>query len=138
MTEGTQRNRIVASGIVGLPWEMRASAIATLGSGGQVHIHDFSRGFDPGVPKRPFSERTLEPPQTNGFAERNLDFRLEKSVPIFGGTSATLIAEVFNAFNTFQGSCLDNFDGPGDETLGKSNCVVNLPRRYQLGVRVGF
>ena len=42
MTEGTQRNRIVASGIVGLPWEMRASAIATLGSGGQIHIQHVS------------------------------------------------------------------------------------------------
>lgn len=137
-TEGTQRDRIVASAIVGLPWDIRASTIVTLGSGGQVPVHDFSRGFGPGQ-GRPFSTLTVEPPQTSGFAERNLDFRLEKSIPVFGTTSASLIAEVFNAFDTFQGGCLENFLGPeGNANLGKSNCVLNLPRRFQLGLKVGF
>lgn len=137
-TEGTQRDRIVASGVVGLPWAVRASAILTLGTGGAVPVHDFSRGFGPGQ-GRPFSTLTVYPPRKHGFAERNLDFRLEKSLAAFGGTSATLIGEVFNAFNSFQGGCLENFLGPeGNPNLGKSNCVLNLPRRYQLGVRVGF
>ena len=137
-TEGSQRDRIVVSGIFGLPFDVRASLIGTLGSGGRLPVHDFSRGFGPGQ-GIPYSTRTVEPPQQMGFAERNLDVRLEKSIPTFGGTSASLIAEVFNAFDTFQGGCLENFLGPdGNPNLGKSNCVVNLPRRFQLGLRVGF
>ncbi|HYR29260.1 MAG TPA: hypothetical protein VEU30_12395, partial [Thermoanaerobaculia bacterium] len=137
-TEGSQRDRIVASGVFGLPFDIRASLIGTLGSGGRVPVHDFSRGFGPGQ-GIPYSTKTVEPPQQMGFAERNVDFRLEKSVPVFGGTSATLTAEVFNAFDTYQGGCLENFLGPeGNPNLGKSNCVLNLPRRYQVGVKIGF
>ena len=138
VVEGTQRNRIVASAILGLPMDIRFSLIAALGTGGQVPVHDFSRGFGPGQ-GIPYSTLSVEPPQKNGFSERNLDLRLEKSVPIMGGTSAGIVAEVFNAFNNFQGGCLTNFLPPeGNPNLGKSDCVVNLPRRYQLGIKVGF
>jgi outer membrane receptor protein involved in Fe transport len=138
IVEGTQRDRIVTSAVVGLPAGLRFSMIATLGTGGGVPVHDFSRGFGPGQ-GIPFSTLTVYPERKHGFAERNLDLRLEKSVPVAGGTSAGLVAEVFNAFNNFQGGCLNNFLPPGgDPNFGKSNCVVNLPRRYQLGVKVGF
>ncbi|MFL6245289.1 MAG: TonB-dependent receptor domain-containing protein [Thermoanaerobaculia bacterium] len=137
-TEGSQQDRIVASGIFGLPLDVRMSLIATLGTGGAVPVHDFSRGFCPGC-GIPYSTKTVYPPQKHGFAERNLDLRLEKAFPLAAGTSAAITAEVFNAFNNFQGGCLANFLPPeGNPNLGKSDCVVNLPRRFQLGVRVGF
>lgn len=138
IVEGTQRDRIVASGIVGLPFDTRLSGILTLGTGGGVPVHDFSKGFCPGCGV-PFSTKTVYPPKKHGFAERNLDFRLEKSFSLMGGTSAAVIGEVFNAFNAFQGGCLANFLPPeGNPNLGKSDCVTNLPRRYQVGVRFGF
>jgi len=138
IVEGTQRDRIVASGIFGLPMDVRLSTIVTLGTGGGRPVHDFSRGFGPGQ-GRPFSTLTVYPPKENGFAERNLDLRLEKSLPVYAGTSVGVIGEVFNAFNSFQGGCLENFLGPeGNPNLGKSTCVLNLPRRYQVGLKVGF
>jgi carboxypeptidase family protein/TonB-dependent receptor-like protein len=138
VVEGTQRDRIVTSAIVGLPFDVRLSAIGTLGTGGGVPVHDFSGGFCPGC-GHPFSTKTVYPPKKNGFAERNLDLRLEKSFPMVRGTSAAVVGEVFNAFNNFQGGCLQNFLPPeGNPNLGKSDCVINLPRRYQLGLKVGF
>ncbi len=133
---GTQKDRIVATGMLGLPFEFLASAIVTLGSGAATEMHDFSRGFGPGQ-GRPFGG-TVYPPKENGFAERNLDLRLTKPITL-GPTRVELIGEVFNAFNTPVYGCLTNFLPPeGNPNLGRPNCVTNIGRRFQAGVRVGF
>jgi outer membrane receptor protein involved in Fe transport len=136
---GSERDRINATGIVGLPWEIRFSTAISLGSGGAFNVLDFSQGFDLAARQRthPF-QRSIRPPKDWGFADRSVDFRLEKAVT-FGGTSVALIGEVFNAFNWATYGCLDNFIGPGgNPNLGNPSCTTNLGRREQLGVRVRF
>ena len=44
-TPGTQDHRIVANGIVGLPWDIRLSRLLQYSSGDKFRIHDFSKGF---------------------------------------------------------------------------------------------
>ena len=125
---GTERDRIVATGIFGLPYDIRFSTIVTLGSGQATAAHDFAHNQ--------LFVTTVYPKKTNGFAQRNVDVRLEKSLPVAGGTSVGVVAEAFNVFNTFEGGCLEvNTSAPN---FGQSNCVVNLARRFQLGLKVGF
>jgi len=136
---GSERDRIVATGIWGLPWDARFSTILSFGSGGAANLLDFSKGF--GLQDRINSRAyagTLYPPKTWGFADRSVDFRLQKDFPI-GGMSIGLTAEVFNAFNWANYGCLTNFLPPeGNPDLGKPNCVVNLGRREQVGVKLNF
>ena len=125
---GTERNRIVAAGIFGLPYDVRFSTIVTLGSGQATAAHDFAHNK--------LFVTTVYPQKSSGFAQRNVDLRLEKSVPVAGGTSVGVIAEAFNVFNTFEGGCLEvNTSSP---KFGQAFCVTNLARRYQLGLKVGF
>ena len=125
---GTQRDRIVATGIFGLPYDIRFSAIGTLGSGEATAAHDFAHNK--------LFVTTVYPEKKNGFAQRLLDLRLEKAFPVARGTSVGVIAEAFNVFNTFQGGCLEvNTSAPN---FGHANCVINLGRRFQLGLTLGF
>jgi hypothetical protein len=136
---GSERDRIVANGIFGLPWDSRFSTNVTLGSGGATNVLDFSQGFDLPARERshPFS-RSIRPPKTWGFAERSVDFRLEKAVAV-GGVSVALIGEVFNAFNWTTFGCLNNFIPPeGNPSFGQPGCVSNLGRREQVGLKVRF
>jgi hypothetical protein len=137
---GTERDRIVANAIFGnLPWNLRFSTNLSLGTGGATNVLDFSQGFDLPARERthPF-QRSIRPPQTWGFADRSVDFRLQKDVHI-AGTSVGLIGEVFNAFNWASYGCLNNFIPPeGNPTFGQPTCVSNLGRREQVGVRINF
>ncbi|HJW92078.1 MAG TPA: TonB-dependent receptor [Thermoanaerobaculia bacterium] len=137
---GSERDRIVATGIWGLPGDVRFSTILSFGSGGAANLLDFSKGF--GLQDRIAShayQKTLYPPKTWGFADRVVDFRLEKDVPIGGRFSVGVTGEVFNAFNWANYGCLTNFLPPeGNPDLGKANCVVNLGRREQVGLKLNF
>jgi outer membrane receptor protein involved in Fe transport len=137
---GSEKNRIVANGIFGLPWDMRFSTTITLGSGAAFNVLDFSQGFD--LPAReqtrPF-DRTIYPPKTWGFADRSVDFHLEKDVKFAGNFSVGVVGEVFNAFNWASYGCLDNFIGPGgNSNFGNPGCVINLGRREQVGLKINF
>lgn len=138
---GTERDRIVATGIFGLPGDFRLSTLISLGSGAATTVLDFSQGFSLAdrLKTHPFG-RSVYPPKSNGFADKTVDFSLEKSLPVAGGTSVGVRADVFNTFNSTTFACLNNFLGPGDNpaNIGKANCVANLGRRYQLGLKVGF
>jgi outer membrane receptor protein involved in Fe transport len=142
---GTERDRIVASGIFGLPAGFRFSTLITLGSGAATTVLDFTQGFSLAdrFKTHPFG-RSVYPPQSNGFAEKTVDFSLEKGVSLFAGTSVGVRADVFNAFNTSVYGCLPDFFGPGSTPIGnratvkQAGCVTNLGRRYQLGLKVGF
>ncbi|HEV8579364.1 MAG TPA: TonB-dependent receptor [Thermoanaerobaculia bacterium] len=136
---GSERDRIVANAIVALPWELRFSTSLSFGSGGATNVLDFSQGFDLAARLRthPF-ERSIRPEKKWGFADRTVDFRLEKGFT-FGGTSVALIGEIFNAFNWATYGCLNNFIPPeGNPSFGEAGCVTNLGRREQVGLRVNF
>ena len=136
---------LLASGIFGLPWDIRFSTILSFGTGGATPFLDFSQGFslENRLATHPFKE-SLRPPKTWGFADRDVDFRLEKDFRTLGPTSIGVIGEVFNAFNWTNFGCLNNFLGgpnpsPADvANVGKPNCAINLGRREQLGLRVRF
>jgi hypothetical protein len=137
---GSEKDRIVATGIFGLPFDLRFSTLVSLGTGAAFNVLDFSQGFDLAARLRthPFS-RSIYPKKTGGFADRSVDFRLEKTFGIVSGASIGVIGELFNAFNFHNYGCLSNFVGPeGNPNLGAPGCVINLGRREQLGLRVNF
>lgn len=137
---GSERDRIVATGMVELPWELRLSANLSFGSGAATDVLDFSQGFDLAARQRthPFG-RSIRPDKTWGFADRTIDFRLQKDFPIAKALSLSVVGEVFNAFNWATYGCLNNFIPPeGNPSFGQAGCTTNLPRRYQVGARVSF
>jgi hypothetical protein len=136
---GSERDRIVASGIFGLPWDLHFATNISLGTGEATNVLDFSQGFSLADRQRthPF-ERSIRPPKTWGFADRSVDFRLEKNF-VIGGVSLGVIGEMFNAFNWTTFGCLANFIPPeGNPTFGQPTCVSNLGRREQVGLKVSF
>jgi outer membrane receptor protein involved in Fe transport len=138
---GTERDRIVANVLFGnLPWDLRFGASLSFGTGGATNVLDFSQGFD--LPAReqtlPF-KNSIRPPTTWGFADRTIDFRLEKNFRVAGNFSLGIVGEVFNAFNWANYGCLNNFIPPeGNPTFGQPTCVVGLGRREQVGVKINF
>jgi Carboxypeptidase regulatory-like domain/TonB dependent receptor len=138
----SERDRITASGIFGLPWDIRFSTILGLGTGGAYNVLDFTQGFD--LPSREITQpfkNSIRPPKTWGFADRSVDFRAEKDFPAFRATSVGLVAEVFNAFNWTSYGCVDAFEGPpaGSNTnFGNPGCVIRLGRREQVGLKINF
>jgi hypothetical protein len=140
-TAGSEPDHIVATGTFGLPFDVRFGTTVTLGTGPATDVFDLTQGFDlAGHLKTGVINRAVYPPKKGGFGYRNIDFRLEKDVPVSHGASVGLIAEVFNAGNFKNYGCLSNFIGPGGDpaTLGVPGCVVSLGRREQLGVKLNF
>ena len=138
---GSEPNHFNATGIFGIPWDMRFSTSVTLGTGGATPITDFSKGFSlAGRLQTGVKNGAVYPPKSSGFGYRNVDFRLQKDLKAYAGTSVTLVAEVFNAFNFTNYGCLNDFVGDNNDrtTLGQPNCVVSLGRREQVGLRVNF
>jgi hypothetical protein len=137
---GSEKDRVVATGIFGIPWDVRFSTIVSFGSGGAANVLDFSQGFS--LPARQVTRpflRSIYPRKTWGFADRDVDFRLEKSFPTFGRTSIGVVAELFNAFNWSNPGCLRNFIPPeGNKDFGTAGCQINLGRREQVGLKVNF
>jgi outer membrane receptor for ferrienterochelin and colicin len=134
---GSEPNHFGATGIIGIPWDMRFSTSITLSSGGATPITDFSKGFTLAGRLQTGVKNGAKYPK-GGF--RDVDFRLQKDIRAFGNTSVTLMAEVFNAFNYTNYGCLNDFVGDNNDrtTLGNPNCVVSLGRREQVGLRVNF
>lgn len=138
---GSEPNHFNATGIFGLPFDVRFSTSVTLGTGPATVITDFSKGYD--LPSRlatGVKSGAVYPPKSGGFGFRNVDFRLQKDFNTFGRTSVGVVAEIFNAFNFTNYGCLSDTIGPGDprSNLGKPNCVVTLGRREQVGLKVNF
>jgi hypothetical protein len=137
---GSEKDRIVANGIFGIPWDIRFSTTITLGTGAAFNVLDFSQGYD--LPSReitrPF-DRTIYPPKTWGFADRSVDLHLEKDFKVGGNFSVGVVGEIFNAFNWASYGCLDNNIPPGGNTnFGNPGCTINLGRREQVGLKINF
>ncbi len=138
---GSEPNHLVATGIFGIPFDIRFSTSLTLGTGPASPIFDLSKGFDlAGHEATGVIRGAVYPPKTWGFGYRDVDFRLSKGFNVTRGANIEVIADVFNAFNWANYGCLSNFLGPGDNpaNLGQPGCTVSLGRREQLGLRVNF
>jgi hypothetical protein len=135
-TPNDERNRIVFNGIVGLPFDVRASALITLGSGLPYTILDASQGFD-----RPQFRLTLYGGRQSGtFPYQSWDLRLQKDIPI-GPARLGFIVEGFNLTNHHNYGDFDGFIAKLPEinaTFGKPRKIVTDGRRLQFGVNVGF
>lgn len=144
-TDTDERHRVVMSGIVGLPWGLRASTFITLGSGTPYHISDASRGFGPNEFR--FRRNEGRPRQydfivPDAWAYRSVDLRLQKDFPLPGDTEIGLVAEAFNAFNFKNYGCYDGFiapeNGSPNPNFGKPGCLLDTGRRLQLGLMFSF
>jgi hypothetical protein len=129
-TPGTQDHRLVANGIVGIPWDVRLSGLLQYSSGDKFRIHDFSRGFCVGC----YTPRTGE-----SDAWTTIDLRGEKDFR-FGGYGVGIILEAFNIFNEERFAFFQDFNPPeGNPNLGKPTAIVGgSQRRYQFGLRFLF
>ncbi|MEO7181522.1 MAG: TonB-dependent receptor [Gemmatimonadaceae bacterium] len=145
---GDQRHSVVANGIIRLPAELRLSTIVSLGSGIAVNATDASGGWGP------YQQKTYlyQPPTRaflgvgNVFAYQNADMRLEKAVTVARGQQASIVFDVFNAFNTANWGCYESTiiptadqanDANWKKKFGQPQCA-GLGRRLQLGLRYGF
>lgn len=138
---GSEPNHFNATGIFGIPWDMRFSTSVTFGTGGATPITDFSKGFSyAGRLQTGVKRGAVYPPKSGGFGFRNVDFRLQKDFKAVAGTTIGVVAEVFNALNFTNYGCLNDFVGDNNDrtSLGKPNCVVSLGRREQVGLRIHF
>jgi hypothetical protein len=136
-TANDERNRIVFSGIVGLPWDVRFSTLITLGSGLPYTVIDASRGFGPNEVRILLNGGT----QNGTFPYQSWDFRLQKDFPIASSVRVGASAELFNATNHDNFGCFDGFIARLPEInkrFGKPNCVVTPGRRLQFGLNVAF
>ena len=136
-----ERHRIVASGIVGLPFDIKLSGILTLGSGTPFTVFDNSQGSQNFAVR--FGEGRARERDFLGWKNwvyRSFDMRLDYEIQA-GPTRIGLIGEVFNAFNWINEGC--GYEGFRPElpevnpNFGTGFCQFNT-RRFQVGARVAF
>ena len=139
-TDNDERHRIVANGIVDLPWDFQLSGILTLGSGTPFDVFD-GRGstfyYRPNH-GRPQQYNFIIP---NSWAYRNLDLRLTKNFEFIPGQELSLYVDAINVFN------FDNFAGfdGGTGSAASPNPNFEQPSRvlfptrtFQVGMRYSF
>ncbi|MEO8564362.1 MAG: hypothetical protein ABI601_19965, partial [bacterium] len=136
------------NGIIRLPAGFRFSSIVTLGSGIAINATDASGGFGP------YQQRTYvyTPPSRaflglgHVFAVQNADVRLDKGVTLARGQQASIVVDLFNAFNSTNWGCYETTiipiadqanDAGWRKRFGQPQCA-GLGRRLQLGLRYGF
>ena len=130
---GNEKHRIVANGIVDLPFDVKASTLITYGSGAPFFVVDASQGFEPGKIRLGYFNNLPY------FLQ--VDFRLQKSFKLFGDKEFTISGEVFNVFNRA------NFGGANDfiarlpevnTNFGVPNSLSGPPRSFQVGASAKF
>lgn len=133
-------HRLVMSGTVGLPANLRVSSVVTLGSGVPFTIFDdatdpFTVRWNEGQPAK---QAFIIP---NAWAYRSVDLRLEWDAPeIARAVRVGLFAEGFNIFNYSNYNGFENFRPrlPGvNPRFGEPNSAFNT-RRFQVGARLSF
>lgn len=140
-TSADERHRVVFSAIVGLPWDLKASTLITLGSGTGYTIHDQTLGTGPGETIHRYYEGRPEKKSfiiPNAWAYRSVDLRLEKAFA-FAGQRVSLVAEAFNVFD-FENYDPGSYNGnippagePPNEAFGRPTKLIEPGRRLQFG-----
>jgi outer membrane receptor protein involved in Fe transport len=133
------QNRLVMSGTVGLPFNLRVSSLITLGSGVPFTIFDDS---GPTFKVR-WNEGSREKKDfiiPNAWAYRSVDVRLDWDAPaIADRVRLGLTAEAFNVFDFDNVDAVEQFNPkpPAVSHLGEPRSEINT-RRFQVGARVSF
>lgn len=127
-----EKDRVVANWILDLPY------LAGIQFGGLVTLGGKYRQ-DVGCPGRfcgaGYERGGFTVPGT--FPYRNVDLRLRKDLPGFGGTRLGLTMDVFNALNRNNYGCY-NTGNRNDAGFGTPGCVVSDARRAQFGAEYTF
>lgn len=135
-----ETHRIVANGIVDLPWDFQLSGILTLGSGSPFNVFDGSGSqfyFRP-YARRPEKYGFLLP---DAFAYRNLDLRLTKNFEVFNGQELSLFVDAINVFNFDNYTGFDGGTGSAtnpNPNFGRPSAVLFPTRTFQVGMRYSF
>ena len=137
-TRDDERHRIIATGIVQLPYDFMLSSVVTLSSGGGFTVLDESRGSAIGQKQvLLFAGRP-----DKALAYRSADARLEKIFGVGGTRRVSVAGEAFNVFNASNEACYEGFIPtlPAvNPDFGRASCVVdNSTRRFQFAVRYSF
>jgi hypothetical protein len=127
-----QRHRIVANWVSDVPYAfgVQFSGVVTLGSGTPFNVLRFVE-----LPGGGGTQRIREGVQRGPWF-KNVDMRLRKDFPGFGGTKLGVTADVFNVFNSDNLGCL--VESLSQDDFGNATCIVADPRRLQLGVQYDF
>lgn len=132
-------NRLVMSGTVGLPFNLRVSSLITLASGAPFTIFDDS---GPTFKVR-WNEGHREKKDfiiPDAWAYRSVDLRLDWDAPaIADRVRLGLTAEAFNVFDFDNVDAVEQFNPkpPAVSHLGEPRSEINT-RRFQVGARVSF
>ncbi|MEZ4363153.1 MAG: TonB-dependent receptor [Kofleriaceae bacterium] len=132
-----ERHHLVVSGIVGLPYAFKASSLVQLGTGLPYNIADASAGFGENFRFRRNAGRD------DPFLQfSQVDLRLTRDFVLYGDQRATLSAEVFNVFNSYNYGGYEGFRPPSTEppnpNFGKPTRLIAPTRSFQLGLAYGF
>ena len=138
---GTDRHRVVASGTVGLPWDMRLSSIITLASGKPF------TGNNPGSGGKPmwfaFYPEKHDFIIPDAWAYRQVDLRLTKEFQVWGGDVVELTVDAINVFDfknysSFNQTYRVNNNTPDsalNPTFGQPTAQYVPTRSFQVGLR---
>ncbi len=135
-TNQDERHRIVASGIVDMPFDFRLSGILTLGSGLPFTQFVCPTATNPDIcwnGGRPEKHSFIFP---DAWAYRQIDLRVTKEFEVFGGQSVELILDAINVFgfenysNFEQCLCSAQYGDPRGQFLPT--------RSFQLGLRYAW
>lgn len=125
------RHRLVATGIYALPYDMKISGVFSYSSGERYDTFkiDFDN-FDP------YDFKTPGGGKKKGYAP--LDLRLTKDIHI-GRSNLTLVAEVFNVFQSENIDYVVNWDVPWADDFGEEKSIHRgSTRRFQFGAYYKF
>ncbi len=135
-SDSDERQRLVLTGIVGLPLDFRLSSLVVLGTGTPWTIVDQSAGTSADLivvkPNGARNDKFLE--------YRQVDARLTKDFATFEGHRITAFVELFNIFNSKN---LGGYDGfipfqAENPNFGKPGRLAGPPRSAQLGIAYIF
>jgi hypothetical protein len=130
-----EQHRIVASGIVGLPFDTRLSTLVQWNSGPRYSRVDETLGWGPARARRSWFTET-------GDAIHQVDMRVQKDFRMPRG-AVGLVAEAVNVFSTANYRAYEEFEfwggGAHNENFGQPHLWSADPgRRLQLGLDFRF
>jgi outer membrane receptor for ferrienterochelin and colicin len=142
-TSGDERHRFVLSTINRLPWRIQLSTVSTVASPRPFAVIDGRQVNDNNVTFDDFpnGERTQRPGNDWENWYKTVDLRLQYPLLVRGTQKLTLMAEVFNLFNSENiqayGSQQFQANGQAIPSFGQSTGAF-AARQAQLGLRVDF
>jgi hypothetical protein len=131
-TTTDERHRVVGNWIVDVPFGIQFSGLLTLGSGAPYATS--GPGIQPNTEyARPPKHDFIIP---NAWAFREVNLRFSKTLPPFGQTQLSLLAEMYNVFN-FKN--YGDFEGNRDNTnFGQPKRIITDVRYTQIGAQYHF